>query len=391
MTPHPTFLIARTLVAALATGICIADATPGVAGREQAPGLPRLWQVPLPGRGAPAADDTTAYFLSQEHDVVAVELASGQVRWRRATFETEDLLSGAALLVSGDSLVVADYNLLAFDRGTGALRWRFIPTDGFGPGIHLGAISNGAAVAGSPSGRVYAVDVESGALRWSTALGTDDRTTVYAPAADGQFVAAAFTEFSAPPRGGIALLSAENGRVLWKRKFPEPDDPSLPTNWAGGPLFLHDTIVAASGDGNIRGFDLESGDIRWTIAKVSGQLPFPVAADRDFRPLVVQDGVLVSGSATGLIVGYDAETRAERWRYPAVRLGSSAFRIGAAGRLVYVPFLNGQLVAIDVHDGRERWRIGDYSSGFLWPPATSGERILLNGIGDGMLAVRYQP
>jgi hypothetical protein len=58
---------------------------------------------------------------------------------------------------------------------------------------------------------------------------------------------------------------------------------------------------------------------------------------------------------------------------------------------VYIPFLNGQLVAIDVHDGRERWRIGDYSSGFLWPPATSGERILLNGIGDGMLAVRYQP
>jgi outer membrane protein assembly factor BamB len=149
--------------------------------------------------------------------------------------------------------------------------------------------------------------------------------------------------------------------------------------------------VAASGDGNIYGLDLATGDLRWTIPRVTGRSLFPMAADRDFRPLAVAAGVLISGSLTGEVIGYDLDTRAERWRFTAIGLGSSAFRIASVNDVMYVPFANGMLVALRAADGQELWRIGDWTSGFLWPPAVREHTLFLTGAGDGMSAVRVDP
>jgi outer membrane protein assembly factor BamB len=363
--------------------VCAVGGPPVAAVRQAVP--TRVWHLPDRGRGPADVDETSAYFLTRTHEVLAVDAASGVVRWRRPTYEEGDLVSAISLLVGGASVVVGDYNLLAFDSRTGSLRWRFIPAEGYGPGIYLGAIAGGAALAGSPSGHVYAVDVESGALRWSTAVASN--TTIYAPVAAGDFVAAGFTEFTAPTRGGVVLLSADNGRVRWKRSFPAPEDALLSTNSAGGPVIHGDVVIASSGDGRIYGFDITTGELRWTIPRVSGPSPFPTAADHDFRPLALAGNLLVAGSLTGQIVAFELPTRAERWRFLATRLGSTAFRIAAADDVVYLPFANGQLVALTVGDGVERWRIGDWTSGYLWPPAVRGPTLFLSGAYDGLSAV----
>lgn len=386
MTKHLSRRFAQALAVVVFLGVCAAGGTPVLTGQQAVP--TRLWHLPDPARGAAAADETSAYFLSKSHEVLAVDAVTGAVRWRRPTFEQENLISSICLLLSGETLVVGDYNLLAFDRRTGGLRWRFIPAEGFGPGIYLGTIADGAVLTGSPSGHVYSVDVESGALRWSTAVATDDKTTIYAPAIEGGWVAAGFTEFTAPSTGGVVVLAADNGRVRWKRRFPAPYDPLLSTNRGGGPVFYGDAVIAASGDGRIHAFDLETGEVRWTIPKVTGPLPFPIDPDRDFRPLTLAGNLLVAGSLTGQIIAYDLSTRAEQWRFTAIRLGSTAFHIAAQDDVVYLPFANGQLVAISAVDGHERWRIGDWTSGFLWPPVVRGNTLFLAGGGDGMSAVR---
>lgn len=392
MTQQPSRWFAQTLVVVLFLGVCAAGGSLVATGQNSAPrqdAVPtRLWHLPDLARGGPAADETSAYFLTKSHEVLAVEAATGTVRWRRPTFEDANLSSAICLLVAGDSVVVGDYNLLAFDRRTGGLRWRFVPAEGSGPGVYLGAIADGAAFTGSPSGHVYAVDVDSGALRWSTAVATDDRTTMYAPVVGGGYVAAGFTEFTAPSTGGVAVLAADNGRVIWKRRFPMPEDASLDTIRAGGPVFYGDAVIASSGDGRIHAFDIASGELRWSLPKVSGPSPFPMAADRDFRPLTLAGNLLIAGSLTGLVIAYELPTLTERWRFTATRLGSTAFHIAAQDEVVYLPFANGQLVSLDVADGRERWRIGDWTSGFLWIPAARGETLFLAGGGDGLSAVR---
>jgi outer membrane protein assembly factor BamB len=233
------------------------------------------------------------------------------------------------------------------------------------------------------------VDVESGAMRWSAPVGTDGRTTVYPPSASGRYIAAAFTEFRAPTRGGIAVIDAVSGRMLWRRLFPEPSEALLSTNWAGGPVFVGDVVAASSGDGNVHAFDLESGELRWSIPKVDTG-PFTFASpDHDFRALAATPDLVIAASLTGSIIAYDAGSRQERWRYAATGLGSPAFRTGLVDGILYIPFANGRLAALDATTGQELWRYGTFSSGFLWPPAVVDEFVLLSGAGDGLLAARW--
>ena len=94
-----------------------------------------LWRVPGEGRGVPAADDTTAYFLSARHEVVAIDRRNGSIRWRRETGEPADSTLGSSVTLAGSIVVAGDYDVYGFDRSTGAARWRFSPADGYGPGI----------------------------------------------------------------------------------------------------------------------------------------------------------------------------------------------------------------------------------------------------------------
>jgi outer membrane protein assembly factor BamB len=355
-------------------------------GQGAQPTLTRAWTVAGAGVGSPAADADSIYFLSASHEVVAVEPASGRVRWRRPTNESGYGGTGTTVLVSGTVVVVGDYNLLAFDRATGTLRWRFVPTEGYGPGFYLSPGVDGLVFAGSPSGRVYAVEAETGRLRWTTVVSADGKTTVFPPRVGGTVVAAGYTEFVAPNRGGVVLMSADTGRIEWRRAFPLPQDRSLGVNWAGGPVFSDDLVVASSGDGVIHAFDIATGADRWSIPRVATEPGNLISSDRDFRALALAGGRLVSGSLTGVVIGYDLETREEVWRFTAGRLGSVVFRIEAADNRVYIPFAGGTLLALGMDTGVEQWQIGDWRTGFLWPPVRWNNLMLVTGGVDGLSA-----
>src|SRR5262245_8611878 len=49
-----------------------------------------LWRVPGEGRGKPAAERDSVYFLLKRHGVVAVDAETGGVRWRSTTGELDD-------------------------------------------------------------------------------------------------------------------------------------------------------------------------------------------------------------------------------------------------------------------------------------------------------------
>jgi outer membrane protein assembly factor BamB len=58
-----------------------------------------------------------------------------------------------------------------------------------------------------------------------------------------------------------------------------------------------------------------------------------------------------------------------------------------AGRgVVYVPFMSGEIVAIDAATGRERWRLGGGDRPFRWPPLIVGDRLYAASSTAGLFA-----
>ena len=374
----------RSRMAMAVLGAAIAGApAPHDARSRSARGPRLLWHLPGEGRGTPALDVATAYFLSTRHEVVAVHRRTGAVRWRQSTGEPGQTTAGSALSVLDDVVIAGDYNVLAFDRADGTIRWRFVPTEGYGPGLYLGGAAGGLVFAGSPAARLYAIDVASGGLRWSATISSEPETTVYAPVADDAGVVAAYMQFPAPGAGGITSFEAVSGRQQWHAAFPARTGPA--SRPAGGPLLVDGWVVATSGDGAIHGFDRRDGTLQWTIPSLNqaGAGPWGVTS-QDFRALARVGPTLFAGSLTGLTSAYRVATRAERWRRAAVD-ASTSFGIGADGELVYVPHFSGELVAVDARDGSERWRLGR-AQGFRWPPAVDGNRLYLAGSTGGFFA-----
>ncbi len=389
--------VVNMLVAGVSLAASMVSAIHGDSRPSSSEAPTRTWHVAGEGHGRPAGDSEVVYFLSARHEVVAVAAETGTVRWRQGTSEPGSSTFGSAVVLAGPVVVAGDYNLVAFDRTTGAFRWRFAPAIGYGPGIYLGQASSHLVLAGSPAGRVYALSPFSGDLVWSVAIANDGRTTVFQPVIDREVVAVSFTTFTAPPRGGVALLELGTGRELWRAFFPAAADPLLGTGAAGAPLLADDLVIASSGDGTIHAFDRRNGAGRWAVAqavvpafpsRAPGPMPEPPPSlGANFRPLALSRGVLIAGSLRSDVVAYDITSRNERWRHVDPASGSVSFALSTDDRSVYVPYVSGRHVAIDVLTGLERWRT-DTREGFLWPAAAFNSHTYLAGTKGGFVAFR---
>jgi outer membrane protein assembly factor BamB len=187
----------------------------------------------------------------------------------------------------------------------------------------------------------------------------------------------------------VVAVDASNGKELWRARFPETDSSRRPTIWAGGLVLLGDVVIASSGDGAIHGFRRATGELVWSIPTLEGPFTGIIrSSERDYRPLVAANGVLVAGSVTGYVVGYDLSSRKEVWRHAGGDDGSTAFQFSHDASTVYVPYASGMIVALDIATGCERWRVGDFTIGFIWPPAVEGSRFYAAASHTGLYAFR---
>ncbi|MEP7117989.1 MAG: PQQ-binding-like beta-propeller repeat protein [Acidobacteriota bacterium] len=340
-----------------------------------------LWHTAAIGRGMPAVLGTRAYGLTTDHHVVALNLADGHELWRRSTGESGWLTEGSRAVIASDAVVVGDWDVYAYDAESGAARWSFHPSSGFGPGVFLGQAAGGRLFTGSPSGSIFALDVASGRQAWNAVVNGDGRTTVFEPATDGAIVVATYTVFTAPNTGGVVAVDAETGHERWRFVFPRPSDAALGSYAGGGPVFANDLAIAASGDGTIWALDRRTGVVRWSLPRLAGPIHGIITAtDRDLRSLAVVRGRLIVGSLTGYVVAYDLATQREVWRLENGFLGSIAFDDFTSGEgVVYVPYVSGFLLAIDALGGAVLWQTRNFQQGFSWPPAVAGDRVIAAG------------
>lgn len=226
-----------------------------------------VWDAPVPLDGivqAPVAvDEDTAYVGDVDGIVTAVELGSGEIRW---TAELGSPVSGAVAL-DGDRAYVTTLGtqrtpglVVALDTSTGDERWR---TDGDAVGSNVvspAVLADGRLLI-LESSAVVALDPE-GRLDWRTEVVNPRRTPFVAigvgsPApvsADGQV-------FAVDQTGRVYALEAETGARLWDFALND-SSPVSP------PLLTDRHVLVPTDSGTLYAVDRRSGHLVWRTRPV---------------------------------------------------------------------------------------------------------------------------
>lgn len=344
-----------------------------------------IWKVEGSGANLQAAFDSgSVFFASAYHEVIAVDRASGQVRWRRRTGAMSSQTEGNNVVLAGNTVVVGDIDLYAFDRHAGDSRWTFAPPYAQ-PGFYANATDGETIYAGSPEGLLFAIDAATGALRWQAQVPGDTAiTAAFSPTYHGGMVFVGVKTFGSPvATGGLAAFQAATGEMVWFRSFA-PELPGQGSGCLGGAVFHGSFVIAASDDGRIYGIERETGDIRWTAPRVH-----PVPPYNDTRYLAVSDDRVIATSNHVIVVGLDAATGREVWKRSFTGMGS-LYPPAVDNQAIYVAGAGGPLVSLRVADGTTRWQFQlTPPRGDSWvTPVVDGDRVYVPELEKGFYALR---
>jgi outer membrane protein assembly factor BamB len=247
------------------------------------------------------AERDEIYFASDDGVVHALVASTGQVRWRaeidgavgRRPIATDDVL----FIATDADVVVA----IARDTGEALWRYRRDPPEGFYIAEHAGLLLQGRRlITGFTDGAVVSLDSIDGHVQWTretladlpVASATDvmrftdvDTTPLLV---DGTLYAASFA-------GGLYALDLNSGSVRWIRS-----DLTGVTGLAVAPDGM---LIASSGDRGVLGVARANGDLRWRTPVLRGAPTAP----RVIGDLVLygetEGGLVALSTASGTEVG----------------------------------------------------------------------------------------
>jgi len=231
------------------------------------------WRVNVERRlsAGVGADSRTVLVASEEGEVIALEAESGVVRWRaRVSSEvlTRPALGGGLALVRS-----ADNRVFAFGDDDGRRRWVYQRA---AASLIMRAptslvVEGDVVLAGVPGGKLIAVGLANGALRWEGTVALPKGATelervsdvVGEPALQGREVCAAAYQ------GRVACFDQSTGRQTWARDLSSLTGIALDARYA----FVSDDR------GAVNALDRSNGRTVWKQDKLFlRQLSAPLAA-----------------------------------------------------------------------------------------------------------------
>ncbi|MFC7097171.1 PQQ-binding-like beta-propeller repeat protein [Halobaculum marinum] len=285
----------------------------------------------LPGfPSGPAVVDGTVYFTSAQGEVFAVEVATGERKWRTSLDEplgdipddipTPCVASGSVFVGSkngklyslnavtgnrnwsistsseittpvGESngrVYFIDDGVNAVDAESGDELWRFDDEFFFESGL---GIVDGTVYAGSSGGTMYALDGADGSVVWTTDLGGEVRAP---PAVTDEAV------YVGTENGNFFALSRADGAPEWTTELNQDVITS--------PAVSDERVfIGGEGQSDFYALDRASGSVEWT-AFISEE-----EASVRASPAVADGVVFITH---GDLRAIDAETGEDLWRYP---------------------------------------------------------------------------
>ncbi|MBK4215200.1 PQQ-binding-like beta-propeller repeat protein [Paracoccus caeni] len=226
-----------------------------------------LWRqrVAAPISGAPAVQNGVVYVTARNNIGWAVRASDGKVMWQTSGNPSPAGVMGVSVpAVQGNTVVFAfsSGELLAANTSDGMTNWT-AQIAGTRPGRAYTVIrdvtgdpviSGGLVYGGTSSGRINAVELESGIERWSSRDGANSPTVV-----------AGGSVFAVNDQAELIRLDAATGGVIWRVALPYYTDAKVRRQdsiYASfGPVLAGGRLFVASSDGVLRVFDPASGQL----------------------------------------------------------------------------------------------------------------------------------
>ena len=281
------------------------------------------------------ASESMVVVASRDGDVIALNASDGRQVWKVAA--GTEVLSTPSVGLNAVLVRVGD-KVLALEAGTGKTRWtwqRALPTLVLrqpSP-VAIAAVTTtagptGLAFAGLPGGRLVALDLETGALRWETAIAQPRGTNEIERIADvlGRPWVAGREVCATAYQGRVACQDALSGAPIWSRELPA---------WTGIAVDARFAFVADD-RGNLHGLSHTNGEQVWRQEALSLR--------RLSEPLSIGGSVLV-GDRDGLVHWFARESGAVQARRDLSGGPIQAPPV-AAGNLVIVQTMRGSIFAL---------------------------------------------
>jgi outer membrane protein assembly factor BamB len=250
-------------------------------------------QLDAPVRAAPTVLDGQVYAVARSDTAVALDAATGAELWRVfGTGGSAGILGGASPAAEGPLVVIpfSTGEVLGLTTRGGIQAWGQAVTGGRRELVRnrINDVSGDPVIAGevvyasNQSGRTIALARRSGERLWTISEGS------FGPAWPvGNSV------FLVSDLGAVVRVDAATGQVLWSVQLPEYRNERRRANAIPhyGPLLAGGRLWVASGDELLRAFAPETGALLGTVA-----LPAPAAAEpaiaRGVMYVVTTDGRL---------------------------------------------------------------------------------------------------
>lgn len=301
-----------------------------------------LWKYSTRGKlfTSPIADDKNIYIGSYDSSFYCLDSRTGNLNWQ---FKTGGQIGSTASIKDNRIFFFSsDGKLYCIDK-SGKPLWQFKTFSGALPDRRYDwpdyyqsspLIESTAVYFGAGDGRVYAVDVATGGLKWS--FQTNDVVHTKPAVHREKLVVGSFD-------GNMYCLNKDTGSLIWRfkttgqRYFPKGEI-------NGNPVIHKNKVIFGARDYNLYALDLEAGYCHWLKT-----FPFGWAL-----PVTPNDSVLYVGTSDDrMLLALDEETGSVHWRRD---LGFNNFAGMALNENYgYTGTLNGKLFCVDLQSGEIRW------------------------------------
>jgi outer membrane protein assembly factor BamB len=305
---------------------------------------------------SPALAKGSIFAASADGAVTRIDASSGRPVWRVSA----DMPLTAGVGSDGETVaVVGDKGMVAAFTGDGKLRWKMQTSSEV---LSAPAVGQGLVLVRSLDNKIAAFDADTGVRRWTVQRASPPLTLRTAPG----ILVSGSTAYVALPGGRLLALALSNGSVRWEAAVGDPrgaTELERIADISGFPVLAGRDICAAAYQGRIACFDAGSGSVRWfkDFSSDAG-----VAADERF---------VFAANDRGQLSAFSKDSGTSVWRNEKLanrRLSTPA----SFGRAVVVGDFEGYLHILSREDGGFISRTSIDGSPMVGSPVVTGSTVI---------------